>query len=166
MVKKTKALIFLITFIMLLTGVVNGTSIITINELIDNSKEYDKKRVTVQGEAIGEVLERGQYAWVNINDGSNAIGIWLTAENVKKITTFGDYKHKGDIVQITGVFHRACTQHGGDIDIHNIQVEIVENGYNIKEVIPNVKIILAIVLATFALILSSFYFTISKKTFD
>lgn len=164
--KKSKILIILFVFTTLLTGVVNGTSYIEINELIENTKESDKKEVTIQGEAIGEVLERGKYAWVNINDGTNAIGVWLKIEDANKIKSFGDYKHKGDIVKVTGIFSRACTEHGGDIDIHNISLEIVEKGYTIRETVAQPKIILTLILNIIAVIVAYFYYRIMKKPID
>lgn len=82
----------------------NAEETIGINDLINNAETYDKQTVVVEGEAIGEVLERGDYAWVNINDGTNAIGIWMTETEAKTIETFGDYKHIGDTLKITGVF--------------------------------------------------------------
>ncbi|MDP2905152.1 MAG: DNA-binding protein, partial [Candidatus Omnitrophota bacterium] len=70
------------------------------------------------GEAIGDVMPRGGNAWVNINDGNNALGVWMDASTAKEIKFTGSYKSRGDSLEITGVFHRACLEHGGDLDIH------------------------------------------------
>jgi len=129
---------------------VKAAEITDINDLIENAKELDGQEVTVQGEAIGESMNRGDYSWVNINDGSNAMGIWLSISEAEKLTYFGDYKYKGDIVKITGVFYRACKEHGGEADLHSKSIEIVENGYLVKEDIPNAKIIVAVVLLALA----------------
>lgn len=87
-------------------------------ELINNAKEYDGKSVVYTGEVIGDVMVRGDFVWVNLNDGENAIGIWLDKETAKEIQFTGSYRAKGDRLEVTGVFHRACIQHGGDLDIH------------------------------------------------
>ncbi|PKM94222.1 MAG: DNA-binding protein [Firmicutes bacterium HGW-Firmicutes-1] len=164
--KKPKVLIILFIFITLLTGIVNGTSYIEINELIENTRELDEKEVTIQGEAIGEALERGDYAWVNINDGTNAIGIWLTIEDANLIKTYGDYKHKGDIIKIKGIFSRACIEHGGDIDVHNISLEIIEEGYEMKETVTQTKIVTAVTLNIIAVIVAYFFYRIMKKPIE
>ncbi len=87
-------------------------------ELINNAKLYDGKVIVYAGEVIGETMRRADYAWLNVNDGRNAIGIWLPASLVKYIAFGGTYKSIGDSIETTGIFHRACTQHGGDLDIH------------------------------------------------
>ncbi|MFA4992574.1 MAG: DNA-binding protein [Candidatus Omnitrophota bacterium] len=88
------------------------------SELIGNAKEHDGKSVTFTGEAIGDIMLRGEFAWVNINDGDNALGIWMSAALAKEINFTGSYKARGDKVEVTGIFHRACSEHGGDLDIH------------------------------------------------
>ena len=88
------------------------------SELINNAKDYDGKSVTYTGEVIGDVMLRGEFAWVNINDGDNALGVWMSASLAKEIKFTGNYKSRGDNLEIVGIFHRACLEHGGDLDIH------------------------------------------------
>jgi len=87
-------------------------------ELIDNAKQFDGKTVVYIGEVIGDIMIRGEYAWVNVNDGKNAIGVWINKDLIKDIHYMGSYKFKGDVVEVSGTFNRACLQHGGDLDIH------------------------------------------------
>lgn len=101
-------------------------------KLINNAIKYDAKKVEYQGEVIGDVMKRGEYAWINVNDGNNAIGIYLRTTEVDKIKTVGNYKYKGDIVKILGTFHRACKQHSGELDIHADRLIIVKKGYRIN----------------------------------
>ncbi|MEM1485878.1 hypothetical protein V6615_13550 [Oscillospiraceae bacterium PP1C4] len=117
-----------------------------INSLIENAKQYDGKTITVQGEAIGEPLERNNYCWVNINDGTNAIGIWLKSEDAQQVEKFGDYKNKGDIILVSGVFHRACAEHGGEADIHNQNMQVLKKGYAVEEQISHSRVIFAVIL--------------------
>jgi len=91
---------------------------ISSTELINNAKLYDGKTVVYEGEAIGDIMVRGQFAWVNLNDGKNAIGIWLGKDLTTDILYTGSYKAKGDWIEVVGVFNRACAQHGGDLDLH------------------------------------------------
>ena len=98
------------------------------NELIKNAKEYDGKLVTYAGEVIGDVMLRGEFAWVNINDGDNALGVWMSASLAKEIEFVGNYKSRGDNLEIAGIFHRACLEHGGDLDIHAQSLRRLGNG--------------------------------------
>ena len=124
-----------------------------INELIEQGKSLDGQKVTIQGEAIGDAMKRGDFTWININDGSNAIGIWMKNSDAKKITNYGNYKSKGDIVQIHGIFYRACAEHGGEADIHSEKVDIIKKGYPTLAEIPYDKIVAAAILSGAALVL-------------
>lgn len=150
---KSLILIFLLTF--LYTVEVQAENITDINTLIEAAKEFDGKEVIVQGEAIGEPMDRGDYSWVNINDGTNAIGIWLKNSEAEQILHYGNYKYKGDTIKITGTFNRACKEHGGEADIHNTAITIEEQGYKVERQLSSVKLIFAIVLivASFILIM-------------
>jgi hypothetical protein len=116
-------------------------------ELINNAKLYDDKTVVYEGEVIGDVMIRKDAAWVNLNDGNNAIGIWLNASLVKEIGYTGSYKAKGDWLAITGIFHRACLEHGGDLDIHAQAIRKLRSGRMLIEKINFEKRNLIIVLA-------------------
>lgn len=102
-------------------------------ELINNAKAYDGKTVTYEGEVIGDVMARGEYAWLNVNDGKNALGIWIEKSLAKEINYTGSYKSKGDWVQVSGIFHRACPEHGGDLDIHAQEIKKTMPGRLINE---------------------------------
>lgn len=101
---------------------------ISSTELINDARQYDGKVVTYEGEVIGDIMKRGGYAWLNVSDGVNAIGIWIDSSSAKDITYTGSYKSRGDKVEIAGVFHRACIEHGGDLDIHAQAIHKVSSG--------------------------------------
>ncbi|NTW72591.1 MAG: DNA-binding protein [Eubacteriaceae bacterium] len=118
-----------------------------INDLIENALSLDGKNVTIQGEAIGESFERGEYSWVNVNDGTNIIGIWMKTDDAQKITYYGNYKNKGDTLRISGIFRRSCSEHGGELDIHSDTVVITNTGSYVPEHISDIKIIAAVFLS-------------------
>ena len=136
---------------------------LTINGLIENALLLDGTEVTVEGEVLGEALERGEFAWLNISDGTNAIGIWVSAADAQRVSVYGDYKHIGDTVKITGIFHRACTEHGGDIDIHCAVLEIVSAGYTVREEAAQGKIAAAAILLAAALAAALVYRKVMSK---
>lgn len=101
--------------------------------LIEYAKFYDGKVVTYKGEAVTAIMKRGEYGWVNINDGDNAIGVWCKASALDTIKFLGGYKTRGDIVEIVGVFNRECQEHGGDLDIHADTLSVKRTGYQFTE---------------------------------
>lgn len=120
---------------------------LTSNELIRRATEYDQKTVVFEGEVVGEVMRRGDYAWANVNDGSGAIGVWLPLELAAQISAAGSYGVRGDWVEVSGTFHRACPAHGGDLDIHAQSLRILSRGASCKERLHEGKRNLAAVFA-------------------
>jgi len=104
-------------------------------ELINNAKNYNGNTIVYQGEVIGDIMLRGEYAWINVNDGKNAIGIWIKKELIKDILYTGSYKSRGDIVEITGTFNRSCLEHGGDLDIHAQLISKISSGSKISQAV-------------------------------
>ena len=103
------------------------------SELIGRAKHYDGKTVTFEGEIIGDIMVRGSKAWVNINDGSNAIGVLVDSRLLSSRLRTGSYTSKGSWVSVSGFFSRACSEHGGDLDIHAQSLTIIYDGYAVPE---------------------------------
>lgn len=134
--------------------------------LVNKPKLYNGKRVTFTGEAIGEVMARGDYAWVHLNDDAymernveegaplkgynSGMAIWVPADLTKQIDTYGDYKHEGSIVQVEGTFNAACKEHGGDMDIHADKLRVVRAGHAALDPIHPWKAGLAVLLVAAA----------------
>ncbi|MFC1768012.1 hypothetical protein ACFLZ2_05685 [Candidatus Margulisiibacteriota bacterium] len=119
-----KKFILLIMIMIALSNFSFGATIGELFRLKDHSKE-----TVVQGEAIGDVMIRGEGAWINIKDKTGAIGIWAPKAQAEKITVTGNYKHIGDRIETEGTFNKQCLTHGGDTDIHAVNIKIVEKGY-------------------------------------
>jgi lysyl-tRNA synthetase class II len=115
-------------------------------ELINNAKNYNGNTVVYKGEVIGDIMLRGEYAWVNVNDGKNAIGIWIRKELIKDILYTGSYKSRGDIIEITGKFNRSCLEHGGDLDIHAQDIRKIISGKPIYRVINLKRVYISLLL--------------------
>lgn len=136
------------------------SSTVSSTELIEKSKEYNGRTVDYTGEVIGDLMIRGDHAWVNVNDGSNAMGIWITVQQAADINNLGCYDVKGDEVRISGVFERACKEHGGDMDIHATTIEVLAKGHKLNSPIGNLKAGIASVLFIPAV---AFVFVILKR---
>lgn len=166
--KIIKVLIVTVSLLFCQNSGVLAVDVIELNQLVENAEAIDGHTVTVTGEAIGEAIgeamERGDYAWVNINDGSNAMGIWMPLYDVQRIKFFGDYKHIGDQLQVTGVFNQSCVEHSGDVDIHSASITVVTAGYATVETVSSQKIIIGIVLVFLALVFGLIYYQVIKKS--
>ena len=116
------------------------------SELIDQAKDYDGKTVIYEGEVIGDILYRGEFAWLAVFDGSNTIGCYVSAEQAQQISVVGGYGKRWDTVRVEGVFHRACAEHGGDLDIHAETVTVLAAGNIVEMPVSRTVLILACIL--------------------
>ena len=118
--------------------------------MIEEAGELDGLTVEFSGEAIGSALARGGMAWVNIADPGGAMGVWMSAEAVRSIRYFGSYSFRGDELRVKGVFHRACGEHGGDMDIHAMEIEVIRLGERILHPPSAARLLFAAVLVVTA----------------
>ncbi len=102
-------------------------------EMINNAQQYNGRSVAYTGEVIGDIMKRGNYAWINVSDGKKTIGVWAEASLIKDIVYAGSYRASGDRVEVIGVFNRACPEHGGDLDIHAREIKKIAPGGPVAE---------------------------------
>jgi len=164
MLKIFKTLIISLVLIYMFPISSKAEEYINYNDLIENAKALDGKYIELKGEAIGESMRRGSYTWINISDGSNAMGIWLTNQEADKVKTYGSYKFKGDMVKVAGTFSRACSEHGGDMDIHGQSLSLVETGHKVEQLLSEWKMKAAASLSIITLILFGIYYKRKSKT--
>jgi len=145
-------------------------------ELVEEPKRFDGSEVEFTGEVIGEVMVRGENAWIHINDDAyylknveegaklgglnSGMAVYLPARLTDPVTYYGDYKHEGDIVTIKGTFNAACAQHGGDMDIHAEELAVDVPGHAVVDQVMPWKLTLAIVLA----LLAAGLFVVQRRT--
>ena len=127
-------------------------------DLLNNAKEYDGKPVIYEGEVIGDIMKRGDHVWLHVNDGYIAIGIWVPKNLTQNISYAGDYQKKGDIVEVSGMFHRSCLEHGGDLDIHAHTIKIITPGTTVTPTINKRKVYLGI----YSLIIVLLFYALKK----
>lgn len=118
----------------------------TATEVITQIDQLNGKTVKLRGEVAIEPLERGDYVWLNVFDGSISIGVWMKKELVAPIKLYSGYKTKGDTIEIVGTAYRADPETNGELDIKADSLRVTEHGSKIPEHFPAWKIITAIVL--------------------
>jgi len=136
---------------------------VSINDLIGHSSEYNSQTVTLTGEVIGESLERQDGCWINMTDSTNAIGIWVTKNDAALIKIYGDYKHTGDTIKVTGIYYESCRQHGGEPDVHALSLTVENTGAERSENVSVEKILSAVGVVSAALILFIIYTTKNRN---
>ncbi|MEM2889732.1 MAG: hypothetical protein QW358_00070 [Candidatus Hadarchaeum sp.] len=154
-----KRIVFLFLLLFLLAPPARAEKLM---EFINEPVNFDGRQVSFMGEVVG-VMIRGDQAWVNIYDNGLAIGIWCEAEWVKNISFVGDYTHRGDTVEGVGIYHMACPEHGGDMDIHALSLLVVEKGHTIERPLNTLLVLLSVVIALAAVILSYYLWHIRKE---
>ncbi|MDI6891957.1 MAG: DNA-binding protein [Actinomycetota bacterium] len=157
-IRHSSFVIGLLCCLMFLNPGLAAAEVVSSGELVERCQFYDGKVVTFRGEVVGDVMIRGEFAWINVNDDAYSKGsrklagynsgqsIWCRADDAKLIEVTGDYRHVGDIVEVRGMFNRACPEHGGDMDIHANEVRVVRRGRSISHPIENGKIRAASIL--------------------
>lgn len=122
------------------------------DELINNPSKYDGKTIVYGGEVIGDIMKRGEYAWLSVSDG-NAIGVWVPSDLLKEINFSGNYKTTGDSVEVVGIFNAACNVHGGDLDLHAQAIKKIRSGAPKEEKVNTEKRNFALILAGILLLI-------------
>jgi len=128
---------------------VAGAATVTSSQLVETPQAWDGVTVTFVGEAVGEAMARGDEVWLHLNDDSYAEtslaaggtpggynsgqAVVASAEAAAAVTVFGDHRHRGDLVEVTGVFNAACAEHGGDMDLHVTTLRVLRPGAAIDE---------------------------------
>ena len=160
--KIKKFLIIIILLYFFMPTKINADTL-SINDLIIESKIYNNRIVKVRGESIGEELKRGNYSWININDTTNSIGIYMKKENAKKVKLYGGYNKLGDTIEVEGKYNKSCIEHSGDTDIHAINVKVIKDGIKIEPELPSYKVIIAIGLIMISFAVSSILYKKNKN---
>lgn len=162
-------------FLILCAGAVMGMGReVTIRELVENAENYDGQEVVIEGEVIGDLMIRGDEAWLTVNDdpysvrslveggdfaglSNYSIGVRLPREETEGIRVLGSYKNHGDRVRVRGIFHRVDHASGGDMDIEGISLEVIKPGYPLPHPFAYWKLIVALALAAVAAYLGNIW---------
>lgn len=136
-----------------------------VSDLVSAHHSLDGREVILVGEAIGEALgAHRDWKWVNVLGTADAIGVVVPAEWVGRIDRFGDYQEFGSLVRVEGILNIACAEHGGDLDVHAIALEVVEPGRDRPDEASPIRLVGAGGLAVFGLGLFVLYGRVMKRT--
>jgi hypothetical protein len=103
--------------------------VVMIRDLVLHSAMYEGRTVILRGEVIGDIMPRGKFAWINIQGQYNEIGVWIPLELTKGITYKGNYRFKGDRVEVSGIFKHADEEFGGEFCLRATDLKIIQLGF-------------------------------------
>ncbi|HRZ03431.1 MAG TPA: hypothetical protein P5015_03810 [Candidatus Omnitrophota bacterium] len=137
---------------------------VTAAQLIQKAKDFNGKTVIIQGEVIGDVMPRGEFAWLNIDDTSHAIGVWAPKAMVSGIRYTGDYQYKGDTIEVRGRFFRADADLSGELCIRAQKIITLKEGYRTFRILRPAKAEISLALSLVVFCLGSIILFIRKRT--
>jgi len=134
--------------------------LLSTTELVEGSYKWDGKTVSFKGEVLQELMVRKDGTWMNLSDGNNtAMGVFVPKDVAMPVISHAeDYRTVGDVVLVTGVFHRACVQHEGETDIHAVSVTVLTLGSTKANPIHLDRVVWLVVLAGLLGLVMWFYY--------
>lgn len=136
----------IIVWFALITTAAYALPTISLKELIAEANSFNNIEVVVSGEVIGDILNRGEFSWVNIQQNDSQIGLWVPNALIKAIQFKGDYSHQGDVIEVSGVFMRADPKLAGDMRVKVDQITVIRPGHRIEHAVSREKVETAVFL--------------------
>lgn len=150
-------------------GPTSGQLVVTADELIECPASFDGAEVRYRGEAVRAVLRRGGRSWVQLNDdpyglelgplydhrtavgGNSGIPVAISTSVADTIAYVGGPRHRGDILEVTGVFHRADPRDGGGPAIEADAASITQVGRPVRRSVDSARLLTATIISIAAL---------------
>jgi len=118
-----------------------------VETLISSGAAYDGREVTIRGEVIGDIMERGEEYWVNVLSSEGAaIGVRAREDQISAIACSGDYFHTGDLVEVAGIYYRYAKRFGGETCIVADEVKLTRPGTEVSHPLSAGKILISVLL--------------------
>ena len=126
-----------------------------IRALLSAGQRQDGNDVVFTGEATGSpIIADEGHVWVNMKNSGAMIGVYMSNELAEQITHYARYEHTGDTITVRGVYHLACAEHNGELEVHADQIEINAAGTSWTNPVHPVFYIIGIVLIVIGITLT------------
>lgn len=144
---------------------------VTSSELYDCPTVWDGRPVRFTGEVIGGILQRGEESWLQLNDdayaggtgplpyhrdfrgGNGGVGVLVPTRLVGSIRHVGGPAAHGDVLEVTGVFHRVDRETGEIAIVRAATLRVVRPGGPVRQVVEPRRVAVASVLGALAVAL-------------
>lgn len=103
-----------------------GVPCASLSALVEEAVERDGKTFVIRGELIGEPLTADHGVWLNILEEGNPLAVFCPEPQAGPCLSLigGSHARRGHRLQLTGVLHRVCLEHGADHDFHATSVRV------------------------------------------
>ena len=128
--------------------------------LTNVNRALDGVTVKFVAEAVGDITKDGSgRSWVNLlgSDGS-CIGATMENELASRVVNLGSYKATGTTVQVYAIYHVACKEHQGELDVHVIDMQVLDVGGPVEHAINSNDVVVGVVLCGLGLALLMGFF--------
>ena len=151
------------------------------SELYDCPTVWDGRKVRFTGEVVGGVLQRGDRAWLQLNDdpyslapgplpyhrdfrgGNGGVGVLVPVELAERIRLVGGPRFHGDIVRVTGVFHRVDLETREVAIVRADALRVLRPGAPLRPVVEPERVAVATVLGALAVSLLALQWRRSRR---
>lgn len=146
---RMKAIVIVI--IILYASLASRAQTVTCQQLISEAAIWNGRTVSITGEVVGDILRTGEFKWLNVNDGTNALGVWANIKDVEGMVIVpGNYSVKGTFLELEGVFNRTCSLHSGETDIHLVRAVLVGGHSVVAHPVDKNRLLFVAILSVFA----------------
>ncbi len=124
------------------------------------NRALDQATVSFSGEVVGDIMNAdADHKWVNLlaSDGS-CIGVFVDNSMASRIKNVGDYSTTGTTLQVRGIYSIDCADHQGELDVHAMDVRVLDAGGTIEHMVSEEDINIGLQLCTVAFVLLVLFF--------
>lgn len=154
----------LIVTVLMVPGVASAAAPeVTSGQLVEEAQKWDGQRVSFTGEAVGSAMDRGEFTWLHLNDDvygmaqgvqpvrlqgyNSGQAVLVPSELAARVSRFGSYRERGDLVTIEGTFYAADPRFGGDMLIEAESLSIERSGEALVDDPQSWKFVVLVTLA-------------------
>jgi hypothetical protein len=138
---------------------------ITVTGLSNAGSLLDGQEVDFTGEAVGDIINgEGGKKWLTLVDADSSISVYVSAPDAQKVVNLGRYKQTGTTLEISGIFHLACSQHEGLTDVHATSVTVLDPGGSQEQSVSVLQLQLGGVLVVIGVLLLVLFHYLKERT--
>lgn len=142
---------------------------VTSSQVFRCPEAFDDLEVAFAGEVIGDVLQRPDGAWVQVNDDAYALetgplidhrqrsgyntgmSVWLPTGLHERVGGVGNADQRGDVILVRGLLDRTDPDDGGGITVRADQIQILAPSAEIEAPFHTLQATIAGLLAALAM---------------
>ncbi len=124
------------------------------------NRALDESTVSFSGEVVGDIMNAdADHKWVNVlgSDGS-CIGVLVDNTMAERIKNVGDYSTTGTTLQVRGIYSIDCDEHQGELDVHAVDVRVLDSGGRVEHFVSETDVNLGLQLCLVGLVLIAAFF--------